>query len=99
VTGHRDRPPSLSPLSSPLKILPAAECMRQRSAIDEFEFAAERHAMREPRRAHSGLARYLREQMRRRLAFDGGIRGNDQLAHFAFAEPRGEKIQAEFLRP
>ncbi len=73
--------------------------MRERAAVDEFEFAAERHAMRETRRAHARPARDLGEQMRGRLAFDGGVRRDDQLAYLAFGESGGEQVESEFLRP
>ena len=81
-----------------LQILPAAECVRERAAIDEFQFAAKRHAMCEPRCEHTGLTRDLPEQMRGRLAFDSRIRRHDHLAHFAFSQPRGEQVHAEFFR-
>ena len=72
--------------------------MRQSAAVDELEFAAERHSMCKPRCPDASLACDLPEQMRGRFAFDGRVRGDDQLAHFTFGEPRGEQIQPEFLR-
>src|SRR5688572_25616392 len=73
--------------------------MRQGRAVDELELAAERYAVREPRRAHAGLARELRDVLRSRLPFNRRIRRDDQLAHLAFGEPRREDVEAELLRP
>src|SRR6476469_1229659 len=72
--------------------------MRQRAAVDVFEFAAERYAMRETTRPHAVLARELREVMRGRLAFDGRVGGDDQFLHFTFAQARVETVEAEFAR-
>src|SRR5688500_20009058 len=60
-----------------------AERVRERAAVDVFEFATERDAVREPARAHTGMARQLREVLGRRLALDGRIGGDDQLLHVA----------------
>src|SRR5690606_12662972 len=79
--------------------LATAERMRQRAAVDEFEFAAERNAVREPARTHARRTCQAREQVRGRLAFDGRVGRDDEFADFTFAEARGQEIEAEFLRP
>ena len=55
------------------------------------------------RRARGGsgarrLARELREVVRGRFAFHGGIGGDDQFLHLAFGEARGELVEAELAR-
>src|SRR5438445_1446612 len=79
--------------------LPPAERMRQCAAIDEFKLSAERHPMRETRRANFRVARELAEQMCSCLAFDRGIGRDTQLAHLTLGQACGEQIEAELLRP
>ena len=72
--------------------------MRQGAAVDVFQFAAQRHAVREPAGQHAGLARQLRQVVRGRLAFDGRIGGDDQLLHLARRQARGQPVQPELAR-
>src|ERR1700733_8601946 len=73
--------------------------MRQRAAVDEFEFAAERHAVREPRCAYFGTKRDLREQVRGSFSLDRRIRRDDQLAKLPLAQSCCELVEAKFLGP
>src|SRR5690348_14421603 len=72
--------------------------MRERTAIDVFELAADRDAVREPARAYARHARDLREHVRGRLAFHGRIGRDDELLHFAFGQALRERVEAELLR-
>src|SRR5690606_28681579 len=72
-----------------------AERMRQRAAVDVFELAAQRHAMRQPAGLDLVLARELRQVVRGGFALDGGIGGDDQLAHFALAQARVQPVQPD----
>ena len=67
--------------------------MRQRAAIDVFQFAAERHAMRQPARMHLVRTRELGQVMRGGLAFHGRVGGDDQLLHFALGQPLRELVE------
>src|SRR5687767_15352840 len=80
------------------EVLSRAERVRERRAVDELELAAERHAVGEPRRADAGLARELADVLRGRLALDGRIRRDDELADLAFREARREQVEPELLR-
>ena len=65
--------------------LPRTEGMRQRAPVHVLQFAAQRHAVREPARRDLVLARELGQVMRGRLALDGRIGRDDQFPHLAFA--------------
>src|SRR5690348_4140163 len=86
-----------SPRPSILENLPAAERVGQRAAIDVFEFAAERYAMREPRGTHAGRSRQLAEPVRRCFTFHRRIGGDHQFAHLAGRERTRQKLRSEFV--
>ena len=72
--------------------------MRQRAAVDVFEFAAERHAVRQAAGPHVALARELREVVCGRLALDGGIGGDDQFRDLALVQSLRQQVQAQLAR-
>src|SRR5678815_1960228 len=74
------------------------ERVRERTAVDVFELSTQRDAVGQATRPHAVSARELRQVMRGRLAFDGGIGGDDQFLHFAFAQALVELVQPEFAR-
>ena len=76
----------------------ATEGMRQCAAIDIFQLAAQRYAMRQPARPHLVLPRELRQVMRCGFAFDGGVGGDDQLLHLAFRHACRKLIETQFTR-
>ena len=66
------------------------ECVRQGAAVDVFEFAADRHSVGDATDADAARAHQLRQEVRRGFALDGGIRGEDDLAHLPGVEQRRE---------
>src|ERR1700733_7993794 len=78
---------------------PARKRMRQRAAIDVFKLTADRHPVRDATRAHALRGCDLAEEMGRRLALNRRIGGENELAHTASGENRGELAHAELLRP
>ena len=71
--------------------------MLQGAAVHIFQFAAQRHAMRQAAGVHATRTRQLRQIMRRGLAFHGGIGGHDEFAHFAFLQALRKLIQAQLM--
>ena len=71
--------------------------MRKCAAIDEFQLAAKRYAMRKTTGTHLMLARDLAEVMRSGFAFHGRIGGDDQLAHIALGQSPSQHVETEFL--
>src|SRR5690242_3391435 len=84
---------------SSVQYLATAERMRQRAAVDVFQFAAQRHAVGQPGRAHATGTRQLREVVRGRVTFHGGIGGDDHLLDLALAQAPGQFRQPQFFRP
>src|SRR5580700_8384498 len=79
--------------------LPAGECMRQRAAVDVLELSAHRHAVGDAAGTDRAACGQLTQKVRRRLALDSGVGGEDQLVHAALGEYRLELADAELLRP
>src|SRR5438045_9481367 len=75
-----------------------AERVRQRAAVDELELAAERHAVRQARRAHAAFARDLAQVVRGGLALDRGVGREDQLLDLALAQPRPQLTEPKPAR-
>ena len=72
--------------------------MRERAAIDVLEFAADRHTVRDARRAETGARHDGRQKMRRGLAFDGRVGRENHLVDLALAQQRLECIDTDLGR-
>ena len=59
---------------------PGLEGGRERAFVEIIEFAAHRHAMREPRHLHAQRFERVHQIMRRGLAFDGRVHREDDFA-------------------
>src|SRR5579864_704108 len=77
--------------------LPPGQGMGQCAAVDVLQLAPERHAVGDAARADAAPRCQLAEEMRRRLAFDGRVGGEDQLAHLTLGEDGFELAHAELL--
>ena len=71
--------------------------MRQRPTIHVFQLATNRHAVGDARRADAALARDIAEEMRRRLAFHGRIRRENQLLHAALVQDALELAADDYV--
>ena len=54
--------------------MPSRQRVRERAAVDIFELAADRHAVRDAARSHLMTLRELGDHVRRRIAFDRRVR-------------------------
>ena len=77
--------------------LPARERVGERAAVDVLELAADRHAVRDARRAQAERRRDLGQEMRRGLALDRGIGREDHFPDLAFAEQPLERVDADLV--
>src|SRR6202034_3643498 len=73
--------------------------MRERATVHVLELPADRHTVRDARRAYAASRCELSQVVRRRLALHRGVGGENQLTHAALAENRLELAQPELLGP
>src|SRR5690606_13300217 len=72
--------------------------VRQRSAINVFEFAPERHAVRDPARRHVMPAGHVREVVSRSITLNRRIGCDNELVEILTGESLLEFLQPQFLR-
>ncbi len=71
--------------------------MRESAAIDVFELATDRYAVRYARGFQAPLPNELGEKMGSRLSFDGRVGREDDLGNLTLFETRLELADAELL--
>src|SRR5690606_28831682 len=67
--------------------------------VEIVELAADRHAVRQPRDARAEAGKLVGDVMRRRLALDGRVDGEDHLLHIAFGDPAHQPGDGKVVRP
>jgi ribosome biogenesis GTPase len=87
-----------SPLCSQLEQrLPSCQRVRESAAIDVFELATDRYAVRDARGFQAPLPNELGKKMCSRLSFDGRVGREDDLGNLTLFETRFELADAELL--
>src|SRR3990172_6710255 len=81
-----------------LNISPSGKGVGQSAAIDVFEFAAQRYAVRDTAGLDAAAAHHFADNMRRGFTLHRGIRGEDDLFDYTLIQARGELVQADLLR-
>src|SRR6185436_10026209 len=79
--------------------LASGERVSERAAIHVLEFAADRHAMRDARRANSAAGNEFADVVRCCLALDRRVGREDHFADFPLVEQRLEAIEAKLRCP
>ena len=75
-----------------LKQRPLLDRRRQRALVEIIEFAADRHAVREPRHLHVRVLQQFGDVVRGGLAVDGGVERQDHFLHLAAVRARNERV-------
>src|SRR5690606_1071628 len=77
---------------------PATEGMGQRAAVDIFQLAAQRHAVGDTADSHARCPHLLGDVKRGGFALDGGVGGQDDLAHLMGMHALHQTIDANLGR-
>ena len=82
-----------------LNARPAAQRRRQRAFVEIIQFAADRHAVGEAGAFDAEMGKKVGDVMRRRLAVDRGVDGEDHLPDAAFRDAPDQFRNVEVVRP
>lgn len=80
------------------KRLPARQRMRQRIAVNKFELAPHGHTVGNTAHSHGLITQGFTYVMRRGFAFNGGIGGQNKLAHRITTHPLQQARNTQLAR-